>query len=118
MTDARREAVVRIVRENAPFETDRTADALLAWHDAETDLKVDEAYGLGFNDGRDSVAAETRALREALARTIIRTTKEGLVFHQGPPNHLVGDHSAAGCWVCALLTPTPGAGKRGEGGDT
>jgi hypothetical protein len=86
-TDARREAVARLVRENAPFETDRTVDAILAWHDA-----------------------ETRALREALAELVDQIERD-------VPAHRCPGYDCATCGrpstmrVRALLTPTPGAGK-------
>jgi len=133
MTDARREAVARIVNDGVghcahAFEMIRVIDALLAWHDAET------REGRPHDGGAETVThdtqceqnlrgtwpthyacrceirelarahdAETRALREA---TIEECARACLA--------LIGPRDIAQAMAAALralLTPTPGAGK-------
>jgi GGDEF domain-containing protein len=107
VTDARREAVARLIRnvyDNRQsvyrWEGD-LADALLAWHDAETREEHDRAERLALRV-RD-LYAETRALREG-----IRTALNELGVPQ--PGYLSPVANAVEI-LSALLTPTPGAGK-------
>jgi hypothetical protein len=109
MTDARREAVARLIwfpGDNVSRE--QVIDGLLAWHEAETRTQL-QALRVTW-EAKDT---EARALREAglqfVAEIMPRYREMFEAANLGVFLDSVGNQEARK--FLALLTPTPGAGK-------